>query len=156
MWPRSKPVAYFSLLMLVILLFSEVARAAMPIPQTPAASAGRSPQDSGFGGSSDAPTIEEELGLTNPFTMAGPTSQDGSGGPVVASAPTGRLLFAPAIDVDGDAGTNPAESKAVPVIDLFGHLGGGCHPGSPIRSGRSQPGSHSYSSHLSHLDGWRF
>lgn len=40
------------------------------------------------------------------------------------AAPTGRLLFAPAIDVDGDPGTNPAESTAVPVIDLFGHLGG--------------------------------
>lgn len=40
------------------------------------------------------------------------------------AAPTGRLLFAPAIDVDGDPSTNPAETKAVPVIDLFGHLGG--------------------------------
>jgi uncharacterized protein YegL len=128
MW-RRKLVAYFSLLMVVILLFSEVARAAMPIPPTTAPSDGRSAD--GSSGSSDVPTTEEELGLPNPFSTAAATSQDDSAGPVVAaadpvvaSAPTGRLLFAPAIDVDGDPGTNPAESKAVPVIDLFGHLGG--------------------------------
>ena len=36
----------------------------------------------------------------------------------------GRLLFAPAIDADGDAATNPVLNSPVPIIDLAGALGG--------------------------------
>src|SRR5687768_2040726 len=37
---------------------------------------------------------------------------------------TGRLLFAPTIDADGNPATNPVASTAVPVIDLMGDKGG--------------------------------
>lgn len=40
------------------------------------------------------------------------------------TATTGRLLFAPSIDLDGDAASNPVFTTPAPVIDLLGHIGG--------------------------------
>lgn len=40
------------------------------------------------------------------------------------SAPIGRLLFAPAVDLDGNPASNPPSAGRVPVVDLLGQLGG--------------------------------
>lgn len=43
---------------------------------------------------------------------------------LVNATGSGRLLFAPTIDLDGNPASNPTSNRPVPVVDLMGQLGG--------------------------------
>ncbi len=102
---------FLSIWMVLALLSPNVAQAAMTLQPSPAL-----PETFQAGGSAEL-SASAPLGL-QPETAAGSTTS----APVEASA--GRLLFAPAIDADGDPASNPVISTPVPVIDLAGEIGG--------------------------------
>jgi hypothetical protein len=94
-------------LFVLALLLPDVALAAGYLPNAPASPAAPfSPWDT-F--AQDGPTTVEELARE---AMETPLDS------------TGRLLFAPTIDSDGNPATNPVAGTVVPVIDLMGDKGG--------------------------------
>lgn len=119
-------------------LFSYVMVATMLLPNV-ALAAGVAPPDA------IPATTGRSAAEADPFDLlasktAASANQPAGGAPVIqesdlaaggslaaqtqVSAPIGRLLFAPAIDLDGNPASNPANAGRVPVVDLLGQLGG--------------------------------
>ncbi len=117
---------FFSVVMVVAMLLPNVALAVglPPLTSDQIASDRPSAADPQLQSLFADRQISEETAATPTTSRAIPGAKSPPVSAAAPTAPVGRLLFAPAIDLDGNPASNPPDAGRVPVVDLLGQLGG--------------------------------
>jgi sugar lactone lactonase YvrE len=115
---RCRVTVSFSAWMVVTLLSSDVAPVAMPGLSAQTSPAEDLPEEISTFAPASPPW---RLPATSPL---GPEMTEGTTSDPVDEAQSGHLLFAPAIDGDGNPASNPISAEPVPVLDLAGEISG--------------------------------